>query len=80
MSVGSVPFSQTHVDLMIQDGILRQNMEMGSEIQKTINIIRKDPKLLHQVQSHLSLYQEDRIKRSFEDGVRATSMAKMRVR
>jgi len=80
MSIGSVPFSQTHVDLMIQDGILRQNMEMGSEIQKTINIIRKDPKLLHQVQSHLSLYQEDRIKKSFEDGMRATSMAKMRVR
>ena len=32
VSYGGVPFNQNHVDLMIQDGILRQNMEMNSEI------------------------------------------------
>lgn len=65
---------------MIKDGMIRQNMEMNAEIQKTINILMKDAKLLQQVQSHLSAYQEDRIKKSYEDGVMATQMAKMRVR
>lgn len=80
LSYGRMPFNQTQVDLMIKDGMLRQEMGMNSEIQKTINILRKDPKLLNQVQSQLSLYQEDRIKKSYDDGVKATQMAKARVR
>ena len=54
---GGVPLNQNHLDLMIHDGILRQNMEMNAEIQKTISILRKDPKLLQQVQGQLTLYQ-----------------------
>lgn len=80
MSHGGMPVNQTYIDLMIHDGIQKQNMQMNSQITKTINIIRKDPKLLHQVQSHLQVYQEDRIKKSYEDGVNATNIAKMRVR
>lgn len=80
LSYGGMPLNQNHVDLMIHDGLLRQNMEMNAEIQKTIGILRKDPKLLQQVQGQLSVYQEDRIKRSYEDGVQATTVAKMRVR
>ena len=72
MQFGGQPLNQTHVDMIIKDGMIRQNMEMNAEIQKTINILMKDPKLLQQVQSHLSLYQEDRIKKSYEDGLLAT--------
>jgi len=75
-----MPLNQNHINMMIQDGVQRQNMEMTSQITKTINILRKDPKLLNQVQSQLQLYQEDRIKKSYEDGVNATNIAKMRVR
>lgn len=80
MSHQGIPFNQNYIDMMISDGIHRQNMEMNSQVTKAINIIRKDPKLLHQVQSQLQVYQEDRIKKSYEDGVNATNIAKMRVR
>lgn len=36
--------------------------------------------MLNQVQSQLTMYQHDRVKKSFEDGMRATSMARKRVK
>ena len=43
-------------------------------------MMKKDKKLLNQVQSTLSMYQQDRVKQSVQDGLRATSMAARRVR
>jgi len=55
-------------------------MDLENNIHKTLNIMKKDKKVLSQVQSTLSLYQQDRIKKSFEDGLRATGIAQKRVR
>ena len=43
-------------------------------------MMKKDKKLLNQVQSTLSMYQQDRVKQSVQDGLRATTMAQRRVR
>ena len=53
---------------------------MENNIHKTLKIMKTDKKLLNQVQSTLSMYQQDRVKQSVQDGLRATSMAQRRVR
>ena len=53
---------------------------MENNIHSTLKMMKKDKKLLNQVQSTLSMYQQDRVKQSVQDGLRATTMAQRRVR
>lgn len=57
-----------------------RKMMLDSHIQKTLKIMRDDKKVYDQVRSTLSLYEQDRIKISLEDGVKATQDAQRRVR
>ena len=52
-----------------------RKMMLDSHIQKTLKIMRDDKKVYDQVRSTLSLYEQDRIKISLEDGVKATQDA-----
>lgn len=57
-----------------------RKMMLDSHIQKTLKIMRDDKKVYDQVRSTLSLYEQDRIKISLEEGVKATQDAQRRVR
>lgn len=60
--------------------ILDSRQELETNIHKTLKIMQQDKRVMDQVQSTLSLYQQDRIKKSFEDGQQATEAAQRRLR
>lgn len=57
-----------------------QKMEFESQMHMTLNLLKKDKKMLGQVKKALTKFEEDRLQQSCKDGLEATKKARQRVR